>query len=393
MMRRKLVYSSTALIPSAQANSIQIMGMCNALCRFGFDVTLLAGTMPGCGNVNVFEYYGVENTFSILRKASGCGRGSTFFLSLRNYPTLKKLAGSEQDTFFYGRDVLSLYLLARTGRQVMYETHDVVRKGPRSWAERRLIEGRNLRRIVFISNELKKAYLEKYDTALADKQMIVAPDAAEEQPNFSETFPLNGDARFNACYVGGFHKGRGIELILEVAGRMPEVGFHLFGGTADQIHSLRQTSLPNVYCYGYIAPAQTYKARNAADVLLMPYQNEVMVSQNASETSRWMSPVKLFEYMSSRKPIISSNHKVLREVLEHGRNCLLCEPDDAGQWVQAITRIREDEQLRRSISQAAYRDFIDHYTWDKRIERIMCEDSMTLSEQSVEAHAGGAYLP
>jgi glycosyltransferase involved in cell wall biosynthesis len=106
----------------------------------------------------------------------------------------------------------------------------------------------------------------------------------------------------------------------------------------------------------------------------MPYQKEVMVSQNASETSRWMSPVKLFEYMSSRKPIVSSNHKVLREVLEHDRNCLLCEPDDAGQWVQAIARLRRDRDLFSRVSETAYRDFVNNYTWDKRVERILFED-------------------
>ncbi|UCC97011.1 MAG: glycosyltransferase family 4 protein [Phycisphaerales bacterium] len=381
-MRRKLVYPSTALIPSAQANSVQIMKMCNALCRFGFDVTLLAGTLPGYGSVNVYEYYGVENTFSIVRKVSGCRRGSTFFLSLRNYPTLKNLAGSRQNILFYGRDVLALYVLARAGRQVMYETHDIVRKGPRSWAERRLIEGQNLRKIVFISSELKRAYLEKYGTVLADKKMIVAPDAADEQPDFSETFRLNGGARFNACYVGGLHRGRGVELILEVAGRMPEVGFHLFGGAVNQIRPLEQTSSPNVHFYGHITPAQTYKVRNAADVLLMPYQREVVVAQNASETSRWMSPVKLFEYMSSRKPIVSSNHKVLQEVLEHNRNCLLCEPDDPTQWVRAIASAKEDEQLSRRISETAYRDFVDHYTWDKRVRRILADDEIAVKEWS-----------
>ena len=384
-MRRKLLYPSTAIIPSAQANSVQIMRMCSALCRCGFDVTLLAGMMPGDENVNVFEYYGIENVFSIVRKVSGCHRGSTFLLSLRNYPALKKLAASGQDILFYGRDVLALYVLARAGRQVMYETHEIVRKGPRSWAERRLIESRNLRKIVFISNELKRAYLEKYDTVLADKKMIVAPDAADEQPNFSETFHLDGDAAFNVCYIGGFHRGRGIELILEVATRMPEVGFHLFGGTANQIRQLGQTSPANAYFYGYITPAQTYKVRNAADVLLMPYQKEVMVSQNASETSRWMSPVKLFEYMSGRKPIVSSNHKVLQEVLEHNRNCLLCEPGDPAQWVRAITRLKEDEPLSRRISETAYRDFIDNYTWDKRIKRILTADQVPLEGSSVES--------
>ena len=373
-MLKRLVYCSTATIPSAQANSVQVMKMCNALCRFNFDVTLLAGTFPQKKNINVFDYYGIENTFTIVRKISGSHRGSSFLLSLRYYPMLKRFAKSKQDILFYGRDVLALYTLARAGRQVMYETHDIARKGPRGWAEEKLIQSHNLTKIVFISEELKRAYLEKYSVLLADKKMVVAPDAADEQPNFSETFSLNGSSDYNACYIGGFHKGRGIELILDIAERIPEVGFHLFGGTNNQVCQTRQKSSPNVYFYGYIKPSLTYKARNAADILLMPYQNKVMVAQNASETSRWMSPIKLFEYMSSKKPIISSNHAVLQEVLEHNRNCLLCESDDVKQWIQAIKRIKDNKQLYKSISETAYRDFINRYTWDKRIERILSED-------------------
>ena len=67
-MLKKLVYPSTAIIPSTQANSVQVMKMCNALCRFNFDVTLLAGTFPKEKNTNVFDYYGIENKFTILRK-------------------------------------------------------------------------------------------------------------------------------------------------------------------------------------------------------------------------------------------------------------------------------------------------------------------------------------
>ena len=373
-MLKKLVYASTAIIPSSQANSIQVMGMCNALCRFGFDVTLLAGVIPKDKNVNVFEYYGAENAFSIVRKITGCHRGSSFLLSLRHYLMLKRLARSSQDILFYGRDVLSLYFVACAGRYVIYETHDIVKKGPRSWAEKKLIEGPNLHRIVFISNELKNAYLEKYGTLLADKKMIVAPDASDEQPNFSEKVSLNGKADFNACYIGAFHDGKGVEFVLDIAEQMPDVGFHVFGGNDSQIYKLKQKSPPNTHFYGYITPAQTYKARNAADVFLMPCQKEVMAAQNSSEISRWMSPMKLFEYMSGKKPIISSNHTVLQEVLEHNRNCLLCESDDAGQWVRAITRVKQDKQLYNGISEAAYRDFLDHYTWDKRIERILFED-------------------
>jgi glycosyltransferase involved in cell wall biosynthesis len=348
--------------------------MCNALCRFDFDVTLLAGTFPTEKNIDVFDYYGIENKFSIVRKTTGCYRGSSFLLSLRLIPTLKSLAKNAPDALFYGRDAIALYSLARAGREVIYETHDTAKKGPRGRAEKKLIQGNKLSKIVFISEELKKAYIEKYGDFLTGKKLIVAPDAADEQPNFTDTIDLEGDADFNACYIGGFHKGRGIELIMEIAGKMPNIGFHLFGGTEHQISRLKQKSPSNVHFYGYITPGRTYMTRNAADVLLMPYQKDVMVAQNASETSRWMSPIKLFEYMSSRKPIISSNHKVLREVLEHNRNCLLCESDNAEQWIQAIKRIREDRNLYENISETAYKDFIDRYTWDRRIQRILFEN-------------------
>ncbi|MHC4539786.1 MAG: glycosyltransferase family 4 protein, partial [Planctomycetota bacterium] len=288
-------------------------------------------------------------------------------------------AKSPQDILFYGRDVLALCALARANRKVTYEIHDVPRKGPRSWAEEKLIDSKNLCRIVFISNELKNVYLDKYSGLLTHKQMIVAPDAADEQPNFSEKVVLSGGLDFNACYVGNFHRGRGIELILDVAGRMPDVGFHFFGGTDEQVLRLRQTSSCNVYFYGHITPAQTYKVRNAADVLLMPYQKEVMIAQDSSETSRWMSPIKLFEYMSAKKPIVSSNHRVLQEVLEDNRNGLLCEPDNVEQWIEAITRLRSDEELYNNISKMAYEDFIDKYTWDKRIERILADDKVAVN--------------
>jgi glycosyltransferase involved in cell wall biosynthesis len=379
-MPRKLVYLSTAIIPSRQANSVQIMKMCGGLSRFGFDVTLLAGVPPGDVGVDIFEHYGVDNTFSTIRRLTGCHRGSTFLLSLRHYPALRRLAKNSEDILFYGRDVLALYALARAGRKVTYEVHDMVWKGPRSWAEERLIKSEELESLVFISNELKRSFLERYGMFLSEKNMVVAPDAADEQPNFDDSVDLKGDIDFAVCYIGSFLEGRGIELILKVAGRMPDVGFHLFGGTDNQVCELEQNSPPNVWFYKYLPPAQTYKIRNAADSLVMPYQKKVMVALDASETSRWMSPIKLFEYMSSAKPIISSDHAALREILEDNRNCLLCEPDDVEQWVRAIRRIRQDKQLRDRIAQAAYNDFRDKYTWDKRIRHILDEDHAACKE-------------
>ena len=51
------------------------------------------------------------------------------------------------------------------------------------------------------------------------------------------------------------------------------------------------------------------------NILLMPYQKEIM-SQIIMLIPLWMSPLKLFEYMASNKPIVSSNLYGIREVLK-----------------------------------------------------------------------------
>jgi glycosyltransferase involved in cell wall biosynthesis len=129
--------------------------------------------------------------------------------------------------------------------------------------------------------------------------------------------------------------------------------------------------LENIFFYGYISPKETYKCRNSAEVLLMPYQKNVMTINNASETSRYMSPLKLFEYMASRKPIISSDHRVLQEVLEDGVNALLCDPEKIEMWENALVKLYCSKKLREKLANQAYEDFRGSYTWDKRASVIL----------------------
>ena len=280
--------------------------MCNALCRFDFDVTLLAGE-PYNKDVNVFEYYGLENNFSIVTRKTGYHRGSTFFLSIRYYPILKRLAKSNDDILFYGRDVISLYILAQAGRQVIYEVHDIFRRGPRKWAEEQLIKSQNLHKIVFISNELKKVYLKKYDRLLTDNQMIIASDAADRQPNFTEAVQLNGNFDFNACYIGNFQRGKGVELILEIARKMPDTGFHLFGGNDKQIYRLERNSASNVHFYGYLPPAQTYKIRITRGIReLTIFSSKTVLPQNRllTQASKLAQMLKMYDWGFFMKAIM-----------------------------------------------------------------------------------------
>jgi len=111
-------------------------------------------------------------------------------------------------------------------------------------------------------------------------------------------------------------------------------------------------------------PKETHLYRNSFDILLAPYSSNVAVSGDSnSDTSRFMSPLKIFEYMSSCKPIVASDLTVLKEIL-NSNNSLLVNPDDENEWVCAILKLH-DKNERYKISRQAYLDF-QNYTWTNR---------------------------
>ena len=102
-------------------------------------------------------------------------------------------------------------------------------------------------------------------------------------------------------------------------------------------------------------------------ILLAPYQKDTIVPGGAI-TSDWMSPLKIFEYMSSKRPLISSNLEVLKEVLIHKENCLLVNPENLDDWVLAIKLLQSNSKLKNYIIKNAYNDFKEKFSWNVRVK-------------------------
>ena len=101
----------------------------------------------------------------------------------------------------------------------------------------------------------------------------------------------------------------------------------------------------------------------------MPYQEKVMIS-NDMDTSKWMSPMKLFEYMLSGVPLISSDLPVLREILKDNENAKLVNPGDVDEWCNAIDSF-ENLDKRYEIARNAYIKASAKYTWKERLKLIL----------------------
>ena len=107
------------------------------------------------------------------------------------------------------------------------------------------------------------------------------------------------------------------------------------------------------------------------DVLLMPYQKNVSIGQRDGDTGRWMSPMKMFEYMASGVPIIASKLPILEEVLLDRYNCLMAVPDDPVDWSNCLNCLLNKPDFAESIGNQAHKDYKAFYTWNRRAQEML----------------------
>jgi glycosyltransferase involved in cell wall biosynthesis len=362
----KILYLSASEIPSRAANSIQVMRMCEAIAGQGYETTLVARQFATASNQNVYEYYGVEKNFVLAifqcRKTKG--------VSLRLLPRLYALLSryDRTKTLVYGRDVYGVSLAVRMGFRAIYEVHAAPYNVLIHRLETSLLRHRRLVRLVAISEALRKIYSSRFNIA---EKTVVCHDAASvpnDSPDLNVPWPKCRNT-LQVGYTGQLFRGKGIEIIVACAKELPQYDFHVIGGMDCDIAFWKSKASSNMYFHGYVEPNLIHAVRGKCDVLLMPYQRDVVDPLIHVDISGCMSPLKLFEYMASRRAIIASDLPVLREVLDE-HTAELAAPDKPEEWAAAIRRC-EDRRHRDTLAQNAYSLFLKHYTWQKRAETVL----------------------
>ena len=126
----------------------------------------------------------------------------------------------------------------------------------------------------------------------------------------------------------------------------------------------RAMNLANVVFAGHVAPERVPLYQAAADVLVLPNTAQATISREHT------SPLKLFEYMAAGRPIVASDLPSLREVLRHGDNAWLVQPDDPAALAQGIQHLLAEPTLAARLAAQAQEE-VQAYTWEQRAERIL----------------------
>lgn len=367
----RILYLSLSYVPSRRASSVQVMKMCAALARQGHEVVLVVKTGPAAEAAKAaddFAFYGVEPSFRIekLPRPARKGGGAIYAAAMaRRLAALRRWAD-----LVYCRDPVGGAAASLLRMPIVFEAHGLPGNRLQRAMWRQMIGSRGFVAMVTISDALRRDV--RAEGLLPDGiDCIVAHDAADvpvREPSATRT-----TGRPHIGYVGNLYKGRGIELLLDVARRMPEADFDVVGGSDGDIARWKAASPPeNLHFHGFHPHARLHEFYDRFDLVVMPHSREGVVgASGASDISRWTSPMKMFEYMGSGVPMVASDLPVLQEVLRHGENALIARSDDVDDWIEKIRALIADPPLRARLAANAQQELNRHYTWDARARHVI----------------------
>jgi len=367
----KLSYLAHSKIPSKEANSVHVMKMCQALAVSGADVNLYIPE-HNASSEDPFQFYGVKQVFSIKRKKWKRITFGNFVYALKVVTELVR----EKEQVVYGRDLVSCYVATLFGLRTIWEAHAPVQYMGKlyEWLFKRMTSRKNYIKTVVISSTLKEHFADTYGL---NNNVVVLPDCSDaiDLDSVKPKFSNESSFKANVGYIGQLYPGKGMEIISELVPLCPDIMFHIVGGVEKDVMYWQRhlSSCNNVVFHGFVKPSDTVSYGLAMDILIAPYLSKVQGAGSKDfrkNISMWMSPLKIFEYMSYKKPIVCSDLQVIRDVLNNN-NSILCSPDNIDDWKNAVYLLANNKEEAQRISDNAYKDFINNYTWNHRAKSIL----------------------
>lgn len=362
----KIAYAAQVPIPSHRAYAVHVMHMCKAFAEQGHEVTLYA-MPPSVDASDPFSYYGMCADFRLEKVRLLSVRGVAGPLYGREI-VRRSLVGQRPD-LLYSRHIYAAYAALLAGLPVIYEVHMPYSNGFHKLLLSRMLryEGRFM--LVAITQALKEQYLRDFPQISGDR-IHVAHDGAVLPVR--SVPPCLEVKKLRVGYVGNLYPGKGMELIVEIAERMPELTFDIVGGRPmDVVHWGDHISTDNIVLHGQKPHGALQPFFDQMDVMLLPLQRQVSPDGGGSDISRWTSPMKMFEYMAQGRAIVASDLPVLGEVLKNEHNALIAPGGDPNAWVRAIQRLQSDAILRCRLGKTARQELEEKYTWAARAKMIL----------------------
>jgi len=367
----KIKYITNVRLPTSRAAGYAIMKMCSEFAKAGVNTELYVPKKENNDNKqDPFDFYKIEKNFQInripgldlLALTEKFGRifywiDIIFFLALS-----KLLIKVGKDDILYTRDYLVALLFSR--QNVFLELHDI----PRAKSLFKL-SIKKAKKIFVLNNNLKN---ELINLDIAENKIFISPsgvDVEEFDINISKEearkkVDLPQDKKI-VLYTGHLYAWKGADVLAESSKLLPDVLFVFVGGTESELGDFmnKYGVAKNVLIKSFVSHSIIPVYLKAADILAIPNSAKEKIS------SRYTSPLKLFEYMSSRGPIVASDLPSIREILSN-ENCVFSRSDDPKSFAKSIEKILNNPDLVHAITNKSF-ESVKQYSWRVRVNNII----------------------
>lgn len=372
----KIYYLVNARIPTEKAHGIQLAKMCEAFIRAGNEVELIVPNRIN-DSTSLRDFYKLKTEVVLKRLPIlniynqwrwGFIFGSiSFMFSYLFYFWFKRIFKREKFIIYTSDiDQFSFLFVRLIGVPYFAEFHDYK---PKTIPYSFFLGG--ISGIITINKIIKEKLKEVYK--LSENKFIVEPNGID-----LEMFDVNmtrDEARRKlglplekkiAIYVGQFYDWKGLDILAK-AGELlvGKCDIYLVGGNKNQLMTVtgRNNFPENVICAGLRPYEEMPLWLAAADALL------VLGTKKNDYSYYSTSPMKLSEYMASKRPILAAKTPAITDVISD-REVVFYEPDNAGTLAEKIGYIMNNPDEAGARVGVAY-EAVKRYEWRVRTGRIM----------------------
>ena len=352
--RKKIYYIAELNLPSKSAYSIHVMKMCEAFSKLKYDVNLFVINNKNINQVNKkyninykFKIFSIFDSFVLLN----------FILRIKF--SLKILSKKfDKECIFLSRSIIFSLLACLFRKKVILELHHEIT----GFSKIMYFFLKNLNLI----NDLKFIFLNKnlnHIYKIEKEKYLVLDDAVN-----LEDFKVKQGLKYKktCVYIGSFFEGKGIEQIFRLAKLNKNINFHLYG---DKKFLNTHQILKNLKVFDFISYNKIPGILSKYEIALMPYQNKVK-GRSSMWLEKYMSPLKMFDYLASKMIIVASDLKVYKHILKNNYNCVLIKVNNDALWSQNIQKLfknyRKKYKLKRNALATAKK-----FSWENRCKKII----------------------
>lgn len=177
--------------------------------------------------------------------------------------------------------------------------------------------------------------------------------------------PYDPAAEARLLFTGSLLRWKGLETVLTAAHHLG-VSFDIVGDAGGREHYenyCRERGYTNVAFHGHVPPEDLQNHYLPGTICVLPLSR-------ANIAMKYTSPLKLFEYLASGRPVVAGDVPSVREIVQHKEHAILLEPENTDAWTRGLQDLLANRAAAAEMARCG-RELATSCTWSVRAKSLV----------------------